>query len=494
MPLYQGCLCDILPLEIPAIENVMLQLFEGVAYMHAQRILHKDIKPQNVLVKTKSRPDVVLADYGLCASLNNRAELMSNSGTPGFAAPEVSCMIVQTEAVDVFALGATFFFILEPQRCNGQYKTIATLKSVMQRPPSVYAGLVQCMMAYDAKERPTLKDCFEIVRTKQRDWRKRPPLVHLLPPAPFTSGPRCSQRIRNAVVQKPSVLDISKFAARRHRLTPIANIRQPQNCLGLQQAPRRDFKAWVEPRPLQGRKILGPSAAPKREAQPPAPVQRVNFAAPPPPTAATPFADLNHRPDIAPPPRRQAQPATQKPARTPIRKSNSEIKRRIRRGHERRNMVERWHKIGVQSDRIRLGLREVNIGTPAHIFRGLRHITAGGLGFTGHWLGMMFQDFAAARRAINHIAPYTKCWGMSPEEYLIYGFKPQKSQLMFIPLPLPRQEYERERLDSELKSTEKKRTRARLESVRKVVPEREQKRLDSMLRALPPPLASPGGE
>ena len=77
---------------------------------------------------------------------------------------------------------------------------------------------------------------------------------------------------------------------------------------------------------------------------------------------------------------------------------------------------------------------------------------------------------------------------MTTEQYLIYGFKPQKSKMRFI--PLTRQEYDLERLDSELKSTEKKRTRARLESVRKVVPEREQKRLDSMLRALPP-LASP---
>ena len=433
--------------------------------------------------KTKSRPDIVLADYGLCASLNNRAELMVNSGTPGFIAPEVSCMIVQTEAVDVFALGATFFVILEPQRCNGRYETIATLKGVMQRPPRVYAGLVQCMMAYDAKERPALKDCFEIVRNKQRDWRKRPPLAQLLPPAPSTSGPRRSQRVRNVVVQKPPILDIPNFAARRPGV--FANFREPQNCLRLQQAPGRDFKAWVEPRGLQAHKALVPPPAPKREPQPPAPVQRVNFAAPPPLSPANPFANLNHRPEIVSPPRRQAPAATQEPVRTTIRKINSEIKRRIRRGPERRQMVERWHKIGVQFEKMGLGFRELNNGTRSYMFRGLRHITAGGLGVTGHFLGMIFQDLAAARRAINHVAPHTnKKWGMMPEEYLIYGLKPQKFPVMC--RPVTRQEYERERLESELKSTEKKRTRARLESVRKVVPEREQKKLDSMLRASPP--------
>ena len=490
MPLYQGRLCDVLPLEISAIEEVMLQLFDGVHYMHEKRVLHKDIKPQNILVKAKSRPDIVLADYGICASLDSRTELRRSSGTAGFAAPEVSQSVVQTTAVDVFALGATFFFTLEPERFKGHSATLATLRNVMLRPPRVYAGLVQSMMAHDAQERPSVKDCFDIVRTKQRDWRKLSPLAHLLPPAPSTSGLRRSQRIRNAVVQKPSVLDISKVAARKPRLTPIANIRQPQNCLGLQQVPGRDFKAWVEPRPLQGRKILGSSPAPKREPQPPTPVQRVNFAAPPPPTPANPFADLNQRPDIAAPPRQQAPPATQEPARTPIHKSNSEIKRRIRRGPERRKMVERWHNICVESNRIRLGFRGVNIGIPSYIFRGLHDITAGGLGLTGHWLGM-FQDFAAAKRAINHIAPYTKCWRMTTEEYLIYGFKPQKSKMRFVPLKW--QEYDLERLDSEAKSTEQRRTRARLEKMKKTVPEEEQERLDRMIAALPP-LASPDGE
>ena len=322
MPLYQGRLRDILPLEVPAIENVMLQLFEAVAYMHAQRILHKDIKPENILVKGKLRPDVVLADYGLCASLSNRAELMSPSGTPGYCAPEVSRMIMQTEAVDVYALGATFFFILEPERCRGTIATLATFRNVMWRPPRVYAGLVQSMMAHDAHERPSLKDCFDIVRTKQRDWQKRAPLTSLLPPAPSTSGLRRSNRVQKAIVQKPPMLDISKFAAYRPTLTPIANIRQPQNRLRLH-APRRDFKAWVEPRPLQARKALVPPPAPKQEPQPPAPVQRVNIAAPPTPTPANPFADLNNKPDVAPPPRRQTLPITQEPARTPIRKSHS---------------------------------------------------------------------------------------------------------------------------------------------------------------------------
>ena len=177
MPLYQGRLCDLLPLDISAIEEVMLQLFNGVEYMHRNGVLHKDIKPANILVKGKSRPDIVLVDYGICASLDNLNQLVNPAGTPGYAAPEVSRMVVQTTAVDVFALGATFFSILEPERCHGPSATVATLGTVMQHPPKIYGGLVQSMMSPDPEERPTLEACFNIVYAKNRNRKERIPLL-----------------------------------------------------------------------------------------------------------------------------------------------------------------------------------------------------------------------------------------------------------------------------------------------------------------------------
>lgn len=177
MPLYQGRLCDLPPLDISAIEEVMLQLFDGVRYMHRKGVLHKDIKPENILVKGKSRPDIVLADYGICASLDNLNQLVDPAGTDGVAAPEVSRMVVQTTAVDVFALGATFFCILEPGRCHGPSATVATLRNVMQRPPNIYGGLVQRMMSPDPEERPSLEACFNIVCAERRKSKERIPLL-----------------------------------------------------------------------------------------------------------------------------------------------------------------------------------------------------------------------------------------------------------------------------------------------------------------------------
>lgn len=466
MPLYQGNLCDILPLEVAAIENVMLQLFEGVAYMHAQRILHKDIKPENVLVKKRSRPDVVLADYGICASLNSSAELIAPAGTLGFAAPEVSRMILQTEAVDVFALGATFFFILEPQRCKGNYATIATLKGVMLRPPKIYAGLIQSMMAHDAQERPSLKECFNVVKARQRDWRKRTPLARPLAPVPSTFTPRRSPRIQNAKRQEPRINHLARFAACRPRLAPIVEGRQPQKCPNLQQAPERHFKVWDPVGRMQRQKVLIAPPAPLREPQASTPVQHVNFAAPPPSIPDSPFANLNQGPApiVTPSARRQASPAIHEPSPTHIRKPDSETKRKIRRGPERRKMIERFHRIAVQKDKFCRAAGELAAAkTPLNLFRGLHHITAGGLGITVHSLGLIFCDLRAARLALHHIAPsQSKRWGLNTDRRLMYGLKTHKR----IYWPMTPEEYEAERLQSRLdfeNTSEGRRGRARLE-------------------------------
>ena len=432
MPLYQGQLCDILPLKIPAIEEVMLQLLDGVHYMHRQGVLHKDIKPENILVKGRSRPDVVLADFGICASLNNRAELMSPRGTLGFAAPEVLRMIVQTSATDVYALGATFFVILEPERCKGPKATVETLENVTRGPPKVYGGLVQAMMAHDPKERPSVKECFDIIAAKRSDWKKSIPMALLpsaLPPIP---GPRRSQRIQKATRKDSPILDLSKFTARKPRLGPVAENRQHQG------PARLGFKAWDQIGRMPGPRALKQPTEQMREPQVPALARQVDFAGPPPATSADLFA-FPHSVSAW-----KAAPPLQKPTPAPIKKPDNDIKRRIRRGDERRKMIERWHSIRVQKNKFCHGAGELVVGKPLNILRGLRDITQGGLGCTGNYLGLIFTDLAVALPALYHIAPQTKWWGLNSNKRLMYGLKSHSIW------PMTPEEYAAERLQSEL--------------------------------------------
>ena len=99
----------------------MINLLEGVAYLHEKGIMHRDLKLENIMVK---RDDVrsgrvipVIVDLGLAEYLSSTKYLYTRCGTPGYVAPEVlkikSSDPVQTYtcACDVFSLGVIFHIL-----------------------------------------------------------------------------------------------------------------------------------------------------------------------------------------------------------------------------------------------------------------------------------------------------------------------------------------------------------------------------------------------
>jgi serine/threonine protein kinase len=92
----------------------------GVAYMHEeckQRIIHYDIKPENILLDEKFCPKV--ADFGL-AKLCNREKthitMTGGRGTPGYAAPEMWMPFPITHKCDVYSFGMLLFEIIGRRR------------------------------------------------------------------------------------------------------------------------------------------------------------------------------------------------------------------------------------------------------------------------------------------------------------------------------------------------------------------------------------------
>ncbi|KAJ0407809.1 hypothetical protein P43SY_008270 [Pythium insidiosum] len=90
---------------------IFLQVILGVAYLHEQKIVHGDIKPQNLLVGDK---DVVkIADFGISQSLyGSKQKLNDTAGTPAFMSPEM-CMEQEYsgQLADIWAVGATIFML-----------------------------------------------------------------------------------------------------------------------------------------------------------------------------------------------------------------------------------------------------------------------------------------------------------------------------------------------------------------------------------------------
>lgn len=97
------------PLPATFVAEVLRQLLDGLSAVHASRIVHRDVKPANVLLAATgaARPHVYLTDFGIAVELDGPRLTETNVaiGTPGYMAPEQRRGELTT-ASDLYAVGA----------------------------------------------------------------------------------------------------------------------------------------------------------------------------------------------------------------------------------------------------------------------------------------------------------------------------------------------------------------------------------------------------
>ncbi|KAH3761228.1 dihydrolipoamide succinyltransferase [Pelomyxa schiedti] len=89
------------------------QVLEGLAYLHEQGVIHRDIKGANLLLTTKGT--VKLSDFGVAMRQNTLSKAATEdiiAGTPCWMAPEVVQMQTPTSACDIWSLGSTIIELL----------------------------------------------------------------------------------------------------------------------------------------------------------------------------------------------------------------------------------------------------------------------------------------------------------------------------------------------------------------------------------------------
>lgn len=90
----------------------MRQICEGVEYMHEQRIVHLDMKPENILCVSRTGNRIKLIDFGLARKLDADEPLRVMFGTPDFAAPEVLSYDIVSLATDMWSVGVICYVLL----------------------------------------------------------------------------------------------------------------------------------------------------------------------------------------------------------------------------------------------------------------------------------------------------------------------------------------------------------------------------------------------
>ena len=117
--------CDDRKLDVAARIALFLEVLAAVEHSHANLIVHRDIKPMNVLVSGDGR--VKLLDFGIAklledGTLGDATELTREGGralTPEYAAPEQLLGQPVTTATDVYALGLLLYLLLSGQHPTG---------------------------------------------------------------------------------------------------------------------------------------------------------------------------------------------------------------------------------------------------------------------------------------------------------------------------------------------------------------------------------------
>ncbi|CAL8312358.1 unnamed protein product [Gadus morhua 'NCC'] len=173
------------------VKKYFCQLLDGLEYLHSQGIVHKDIKPGNLLLTTDGA--LKISDLGVAEALHPFAEddtCRTSQGSPAFQPPEIANGLDTFSGfkVDIWSAGVTLYNIttsLYPFEGDNIYKLFENIGkgdySVPEECGPLLSDLLNGMLEYEPVKR------FSIQHIRQHNWvrKKHPPSE---PPVPFPAN------------------------------------------------------------------------------------------------------------------------------------------------------------------------------------------------------------------------------------------------------------------------------------------------------------------
>ena len=146
--------------------DLLLQVCAGLEHAHAAGLVHRDIKPQNLLVKTDGA--VKIADFGIARTVQatQLTQVGTVLGTVAYLAPEQAAGDPVTAAADIYSLGAVGYELLAG-RTAYEFESIIDLALKQREPPAPPEGVppqlgqvILRALAFDPADRPASAAAF----------------------------------------------------------------------------------------------------------------------------------------------------------------------------------------------------------------------------------------------------------------------------------------------------------------------------------------------
>src|SRR5205807_5116833 len=192
------------PIPIGHAAELIAKLARTVFYAHEHGILHRDIKPGNILLDAEGEPH--LTDFGLARLVETESTVTRTSeflGTPSYMAPEQARGNNDslTMATDVYGLGAVFYQLLtgHPPFLGGStYETVRLLLETDARNPRVLNPKVDrdlstiCLKCLEKDPQRRYSSALALAEDLER-WLRREPIL-ARHSGPFIRGKKWLQR------------------------------------------------------------------------------------------------------------------------------------------------------------------------------------------------------------------------------------------------------------------------------------------------------------